>query len=73
VDTHVHRISNRLGWVQTKTPEETEFALRKIFPENKWSAINKIIVAFGQTICRPVGPKCVNCVLIACAARADYV
>ncbi|GBR73039.1 endonuclease III [Candidatus Termititenax aidoneus] len=73
VDTHVHRISNRLGWAQTKTPEETEFALRKIFPENKWSAINKIIVAFGQTICRPIGPKCALCVLTDCAARANHV
>jgi endonuclease-3 len=73
VDTHVHRISNRLGWAQTETPEETEFALRELFPENKWSAINKIIVAFGQTICRPVGPKCENCVLTDCAARASHV
>ncbi|MDR2431780.1 MAG: endonuclease III [Candidatus Margulisbacteria bacterium] len=73
VDTHVHRISNRLDWARTKTPEETEFALRKIFPENKWSAINKILVAFGQTICRPIGPKCVNCVLTDCTVRANHV
>ena len=68
VDTHVHRISNRLRWVKTKTPEETEFALQKVFPSDRWSAINKIIVAFGQTICRPVSPKCTDCVL-----RADCV
>ncbi|MDR1452980.1 MAG: endonuclease III [Candidatus Margulisbacteria bacterium] len=73
VDTHVHRISNRLGWVQSRTPEETEFALRELFPKNKWSAINKIIVAFGQTICRPIGPRCVNCVLTDCAVRANHV
>ena len=69
VDTHVHRISNRLDWVQTKTPEETEFALQKIFPADKWSEINKIIVAFGQTICRPVGPKCRQCILSNCRSR----
>ncbi|MDR2431792.1 MAG: endonuclease III [Candidatus Margulisbacteria bacterium] len=69
VDTHVQRISNRLGWVRTKTPEETEYALQKIFPPARWSAINKIIVAFGQTICRPLGPKCPECVLIGCPAR----
>ncbi|GBR76657.1 endonuclease III [Candidatus Termititenax persephonae] len=63
VDTHVQRISNRLQWVKTSTPEETEFALQKVFPTDKWSALNKIIVAFGQTICRPVSPKCAICVL----------
>ncbi|MDR1997732.1 MAG: endonuclease III [Candidatus Margulisbacteria bacterium] len=63
VDTHVHRISNRLGWVQTASPEETEYALQAVFPAARWSAINKIIVAFGQTICRPIGPRCAECVL----------
>ena len=69
VDTHVHRICNRLGWVKTVTPEETEYALQKIFSPEKWSTINKIIVAFGQTICRPIGPKCQNCVLTDCPER----
>ena len=69
VDTHVHRISNRLGCVKTAKPEETEFALQKIFPRASWSDINKIIVAFGQTICRPIGPKCVECVLGDCPSR----
>ena len=69
VDTHVHRISNRLGWVKTSTPEETEFALQKVFPVKQWPDINKIIVAFGQTICRPIGPKCPQCVLLDCPVR----
>jgi endonuclease-3 len=69
VDTHVHRISNRLGWVKTSTPEETEFALHKIFPVEQWPDINKIIVAFGQTICRPIGPKCPQCILSDCPTR----
>ncbi len=61
VDTHVHRISNRLGWVFTKTPEETEKALMKILPKNYWREINELLVMFGRTICRPVGPKCGEC------------
>ncbi len=61
VDTHVHRIANRLGWVQTKTPEETEKALMKILPEKYWIEINTLLVMFGRTICRPVAPKCNIC------------
>lgn len=61
VDTHVHRISNRLGLVKTTHPEETEFELMKIFPQYLWSDINKIFVAFGQTICKPVKPRCKEC------------
>jgi len=61
VDTHVHRVSNRLGWVQTKTPEKTEFALRGIVPKSYWMDLNDIFVQFGQNICRPVGPKCGIC------------
>lgn len=61
VDTHVHRISNRLGIVRTKTPEETEFALIKVIPRRYWTALNAVMVRHGQTICRPVSPKCPEC------------
>ncbi|MEN8209719.1 MAG: endonuclease III [Candidatus Fermentibacteria bacterium] len=63
VDIHVHRISNRLGWVNTSSPEETEFALQKLFPKEEWSGINHIMVRFGQSICRPVKPICNECPL----------
>lgn len=61
VDTHVHRISNRWGLVKTKTPEQTEFALRKILPEKYWIPYNDLLVAFGQTLCRPISPWCSRC------------
>lgn len=61
VDTHVHRISNRLGLVKTKTPDETEFALRKILPKKYWIPYNDLFVAFGQTLCRPLSPWCSRC------------
>ena len=61
VDVHVHRISNRLGWVKTKTPEETEMALRKLLPEKYWLDINTILVTFGQNLCRPTKPMCAKC------------
>lgn len=58
VDTHVHRISNRWDYVRTKTPEETEFALREKLPVSEWITYNDILVAFGQTICKPISPLC---------------
>ena len=61
VDTHVHRISNRLGWVSTATPEETEFSLWKIIPRSKWIELNTLLVAFGQNLCFPVSPFCSRC------------
>lgn len=61
VDTHVHRISNRLGLVKTKTPEKTEFALRKILPKKYWIPYNDLLVSFGQTLCRPISPWCSRC------------
>ena len=61
VDTHVHRIANRLGWVHTKTPEETERALMEILPEKYWIGINTLLVMFGRTICRPIAPRCDEC------------
>ncbi|MDD5022638.1 MAG: endonuclease III [Candidatus ainarchaeum sp.] len=63
VDTHVHRISNRLGWVKTKKPEETEKQLLKIIPNNLIKKLNKTLVAYGQTICTPMNPKCNICKL----------
>ena len=61
VDTHVHRISNRLGYVKTKTPDETEFALRKKLPRRHWIIYNTIMVAFGRKTCKPVSPLCSKC------------
>ncbi len=61
VDVHVHRISNRLGWVKTKTPEETEMELRKLLPEKYWLDINTILVTFGQNLCKPQRPMCETC------------
>lgn len=63
VDTHVHRISNRLGIVKTKTPFETEMELRKILPKKWWIKYNDMLVSLGQTICRPIRPKCDICPL----------
>ena len=61
VDTHVHRISNRWGYVETQTPEETEMALREKLPPQYWIEINDLLVAMGQTICHPTSPKCSLC------------
>jgi len=61
VDTHVHRISNIWGYVRTKTPEETEFALRKKLPRRHWKTYNDILVTFGQNLCVPVSPWCSKC------------
>jgi endonuclease-3 len=61
VDTHVHRIVNRWGYVKTKTPDETELALREKLPEQYWVEINGLLIPFGQNICRPTNPKCSIC------------
>jgi endonuclease-3 len=63
VDTHVHRISNRLGWVRTRTPEETEHALYQATHRKWWPVINLYLVTWGQNVCRPVYPLCGSCVL----------
>ena len=79
VDTHVHRISNRLEWVNTKTPEQTRMKLEEFVPQEEWDVINHMLVGFGQTVCKPVslislhyisifmnvkiGPKCNECPL----------
>lgn len=61
VDTHVHRICNRLGYVTTRTPEETEFALRRKLPTEYWLRINDLLVTYGQNLCRPISPHCSQC------------
>ena len=61
VDTHVHRISNRLGWVKTKTPDNTEFALKKTVPKKYWYWVNELFVRHGQNICNPISPWCSKC------------
>lgn len=61
VDIHVHRISNRIGWVKTKTPEETEQELERILPKKHWQAINDALVTHGKTICAPISPFCSKC------------
>ena len=61
VDTHVHRISNRLGYVSTSSPNETEFALREKLPERYWIDYNDLLVTFGQNLCKPISPLCSQC------------
>ena len=61
VDTHVHRISNRLGYISTTTPEKTEFALRKRLPQKHWIIYNDLLVTFGQNLCKPISPVCSIC------------
>lgn len=69
VDTHVHRISNRLGLVHTKTPEQTEESLSKTVPKRYWLELNDLFVRFGQTTCKPIGPRCGECTL---RGRCEY-
>ena len=61
VDTHVHRITNRLGWVRTRTPDQTEAALRQRLPRRHWIGLNDLLVSFGQNVCRPTSPHCSAC------------
>ncbi len=68
VDTHVHRISNRLGAVRTRSPEETEQALRETVPERYWIPLNPLLVQHGQNLCRPHRPKCPECPIVALCA-----
>ena len=65
VDTHVHRISNRLGSVRTDAPEDTEHALYDTAPRRWWPHINRYLVTWGQNVCRPIGPRCGQCVIAA--------
>lgn len=61
IDTHCHRIPNRIGWITTKTPEQTEKELEKKLPKTYWKEFNHVFVQFGQTICKPISPKCSEC------------
>ena len=61
IDTHCHRIPNRLGWIKTRSPEQTEMELKKILPQKYWKDFNDIFVAFGQNICLPTSPLCSRC------------
>ena len=71
VDTHVHRISNRLGLVTTKTPEQTEFALRKTLPQKYWLIYNDLLVTYGQNLCVPISPWCSKCKISKYCKRVD--
>lgn len=71
VDTHVHRITNRWGYLKTKNPDKTEFALRSHLPKRYWIPINDWLVAFGQNQCRPVSPICSSCAIAGICARVD--
>lgn len=69
VDTHVHRISNRLGWVRTRTPVETERRLTRLVPRRLWPVVNEAFVAHGKAVCRPIGPRCGECPVERWCAR----
>ena len=71
VDTHVHRISNRLGYVKTRTPEETEQALRKKLPKEFWIDYNAMLVMWGQNVCKPISPLCSQCPINGYCAHVD--
>jgi endonuclease-3 len=63
VDTHVHRIANRLGWVRTKSPDDTEQALYRAVQKRYWAEVNLRLVTWGQNVCKPVFPRCGGCVI----------
>ncbi len=64
VDIHVHRISNRLGWLHTSTPEQTEIKLQNLVQKNQWININRLFVGHGQSICKPINPSCAICPIL---------
>jgi endonuclease-3 len=71
IDTHCHRVPNRLGWVETKTPEKTEKALEKILPKKYWREFNAIFVQFGKDICQPISPWCSRCPVKRCCPKIN--
>jgi endonuclease-3 len=71
VDIHVHRIANRLGWVRTRTPEETEQELYRTIDRRWWPVINLYLVTWGQNMCRPVYPRCGDCAIVTACRRAN--
>lgn len=73
VDTHVHRISNRMGWARTKNPEQTEHALYKVVRRKWWPLVNLYLVTWGQNVCRPVYPLCPKCVLVDVCPKVGVI
>lgn len=73
VDTHVHRISNRLGLVETTTPEQTELELQKQVPLARWREVNELFVQFGKTVCKPLSPACEICAIEDLCAKKEKV
>lgn len=71
VDTHVHRVSNRLGLVKTTNPEQTEYALMDVLPEKYWIGYNEMLVSFGQKVCKPISPHCSTCPLVKRCPQHD--
>lgn len=69
IDTHCHRVPNRLGWIKTKTPEESEKALEKILPKQFWKEFNTVTILFAKDICRPLSPKCSQCYFDKCCPK----
>ncbi|MCH7504566.1 endonuclease III [PVC group bacterium] len=73
VDTHVHRISNRLGWAKTKTPDQTERRLEAIIPRKYWPLVNETLVKYGKTICAPISPFCSKCTVAVSCPRIGVI
>ena len=69
VDTHVHRIANRMGWVRTRAPHDTEMALMALFPRAVWIDVNETLVSYGQQVCTPLSPRCSTCAVAEWCAR----
>lgn len=73
VDTHVHRITNRLGYCETKSPEETEICLRNKLPKRHWIEYNRLLVTWGQNVCRPISPRCSRCAIVRYCQKRGVV
>ena len=73
VDTHVHRIANRLGWVRTRTPDDTEQALYRVVPRRLWPDVNLRLVTWGQNVCKPVYPRCPACAVSSLCPRIGVI
>ena len=73
VDTHVHRIANRLGWVRTRTPDDTEQALYRVVPRRLWPEVNLRLVTWGQNVCKPVYPRCRACAVSSLCPRIGVI
>lgn len=73
VDTHVHKVTNRIGVIRTKNPEETEYALREVLPVKHWIEINDLLVMYGKAVCTPVSPRCSACAISGLCRRAGVL